>query len=786
MKGILPLFAAALPWTVAAGDLTTAKDALNLGFPSVAVQKIKQLEPKVGTPAASAEANLLYARALIEEGRAQEALAILPQDPADARSSMLLARALAAVGDWNGALIHYAACSQEPEYAAEATIGRARMLRNTGNLAAALGVLEKALGDTTVGNAILFEAVEASLDLDDTARAKELLSRVTPENAADTNTLDFLRGKAACLSGDNHRALAALARIKPAGLSMAVETAALKARALMNSRRLDEAETVLEEFIAAHPNVDGLKKLFALLDECYSASTVASSNELKRWAEDSTDSPAKKLAMYYLARFETRRAAPENALPMLEALAASTEENPMAAETVLELASLRIRLGRAEEALGGLPEAGAAPHTDFLRGMALARIGDHVGARMAFLSAAEDSSLSEEALYNAAVCGILETGELGDAFRRLQQRHPGSPSIEAARLQWAFHLANTGNAAAEDALHALAASPDPAVASKASLALAEWKFQQLDTVGAKAELVRVSTAAAPARQAALEVFLADNGEPGSGEKTIDAARDFLAAYPDASEAPSVWMKLGEVLFRTGDYASARVELESLARKYPASDYEESALFLAGQAASRMPVETASEDAILLFEEVAGGGGVLSSSARMEQAAILAAQGKPLEANVILDKILAGTPDRETRAGALTEKGKNLYRLGDKDPANYRLAIDIWKQVAAEEGGDAAWRNQAMTRVGDAHEKLCDPAAAIAAYYEVFKPSEAPLPEFFWFFRSGFAAGRLLEEQEKWDEAIRVYELMAEVEGPRALEAKNRINKLRLEHFLWED
>lgn len=786
MKALIPLLICALPGALASADLSPAKEALDRGFPSVAVQKIKDLVPKVGTATASTASNLLFARALIEDGRAREALAILPRDPATAEERILRARALAGVGDWAGALPHYAACAKGTEFAQEAAIGQSRMLRNTGHPDEALKALESVLEAPMSGNALVFEAAEASLDMGDAQRARNFLSRVEPSNPAESTTLAFLRGKTASLSGDHAAALAALAHLQPLGPTMAVDAAAIKARALMDSSRIDEAETLLEEFIAAHPQIDALKKLFALLDECYAASTDASSNELKRWAEASTGTPANKLAQYYLARFEARRAAPEKALPLLEALAERPEANPMADETVLELAALRIRLGRPEEALGGLPSAGTGAHTDFLRGMALAKIGDHGAAAKAFLQAAADVGLSAEALFNAAICEIYETGDLGDAFQRLQRAHPGSPGIEAARLQRAFHLANTGHAAAGDALEALSESSDSAVAAKARLALAEWKFQQLDTAGSKAELVRVSTAAAPSRQAALEVFLADNGEPESGDKTVDAARAFLVAYPESPETPSVWMKLGEVLFRKGDYASARVELESLARKFPASDYEESALFLAGQSAARMPVSTASEDAILLFEEVASGGGVLSASARMEQAAILAAEGKPLESNMILDKILASAPDRETRVGALIEKGKNHYRLGDKDPANYRLAIDLWKQVAAEEVGDAAWRNQAMTRVGDAYEKLADHRAAVAAYYEVFKPSDTPLPEFFWFYKSGFAAGRLLEEQEKWEEAIRVYELMAAVEGPRAMEAKSRINKLRLEHFLWEE
>jgi tetratricopeptide (TPR) repeat protein len=757
---------------------------MDLGFPHVAVQKIKEVTTGGGVETAGAKK--LLARALIEDGRPAEAIALLNGGGADLEERFWMARALADTGEWESALSHYEACVDDPsfEFSGDALVGKGRMLRNMGRSAEALEAMSGAVGAANEAAAI--EAVEAALDLNDTARAAALLDRVEPLNPAVSTRAGFLRGKIAFLVGDHAGALGILHALKPVGPGMAVEATAIKAKALMETGWLDEAETMLEEFIAGHPNLTGLQPLFALLDSCYAGSTGASSNELTRWAASVSDTPAKMLAIYYLARFETRRSAPEAALPMLEALAATAAENPMAAETVFELAALRIRLGRPEEALGGLPAAGTGPHTDYLRGLALARIGDHGAAAAAFLGAASDPTLHEDALFNAAMCGIFESGNPGIAFERLQQEHPGARGIELVRLQSAFHMASGGKAATAEALEELAASPDSAVAAKARLALAEWKYRQLDTEGARKELLRISTAADPAREAALAVFLTDNGEAGSDERTVAAARDFLASFPAADSTTSVWMKLGEVLFRKGDYASARVELESLARKFPGSDYEESALFLAAQSAARMPVPAASEDAILLFEEVASASGVLASSARMEQAAILAAQGKPLEANVILDKILAGAPDRETRAAALVEKGKNLYRLGDKDAENYRLAIGLWKQLASEEEQDPVWRNQAMTRVGDASEKLGDAPAAIAAYYEVFKPSDAPVPEFFWFYKSGFAAARLLEEEEKWEEAIRVYELMADVEGPRALEAKNRINKLRLEHFLWEE
>lgn len=138
-----------------------------------------------------------------------------------------------------------------------------------------------------------------------------------------------------------------------------------------------------------------------------------------------------------------------------------------------------------------------------------------------------------------------------------------------------------------------------------------------------------------------------------------------------------------------------------------------------------------------------------------------------------------------KATALIEKGKNLFAQGNSDPSNYQAAIYVWKQVASEQESDPTWRNQAFTRMGTAYEKIGNTDAAVMNYYEVFKPAANALPEFFWFYKAGFSAGRILESQGKWIEAIRVYEIMSSTEGPRSLEAKNRIQKIRLEQLLWD-
>ena len=58
-------------------------------------------------------------------------------------------------------------------------------------------------------------------------------------------------------------------------------------------------------------------------------------------------------------------------------------------------------------------------------------------------------------------------------------------------------------------------------------------------------------------------------------------------------------------------------------------------------------------------------------------------------------------------------------------------------------------------------------------------------EFFWYYKAGFNAARLLEDDSKWQPAAVVYQKLASAGGARSDEAKSRLSRLRLEHFLWE-
>ena len=128
--------------------LSSAREALDDGFPQIAVLKIEQAFPDIGKPKAGAEANLLYARALIGAGKPEVADELLKRELSRTGSEGLfwLAQAQASCGEWATALKNYTICAGDNGFARqkEASVGQARMLANTNSQEGAVSVLEKA------------------------------------------------------------------------------------------------------------------------------------------------------------------------------------------------------------------------------------------------------------------------------------------------------------------------------------------------------------------------------------------------------------------------------------------------------------------------------------------------------------------------------------------------------------------------------------------------------------------------------------------------------------------
>ncbi|MDP9253472.1 MAG: tetratricopeptide repeat protein, partial [Verrucomicrobiota bacterium] len=162
-------------------------------------------------------------------------------------------------------------------------------------------------------------------------------------------------------------------------------------------------------------------------------------------------------------------------------------------------------------------------------------------------------------------------------------------------------------------------------------------------------------------------------------------------------------------------------------------------------------------------------------------------GKPKDALLLYDEVLKENAKPGEKREALCGKGDIYFEMGAAAPENYKRAIDSYDQLISDPQAPPHWRNQALFKKGVCLEKTADHPGALAIFYRVLETEGRPdrPREFFWFYKAGFNAARLLEDEAKWNSAAVIYQRLATAGGTRSDEAKARLAQLRLEHFLWE-
>ena len=247
------------------------------------------------------------------------------------------------------------------------------------------------------------------------------------------------------------------------------------------------------------------------------------------------------------------------------------------------------------------------------------------------------------------------------------------------------------------------------------------------------------------------------------------------------------MKLAETYYRQQDFPNAQTQFQILAQENPRAGFTEKALFFAAKSAMQSMGAQSLDRALVLLDEVVKKNGELKWAARNEQAVIERKLGKPQDAATLYDEVLQGAAKPEEKREALCGKGDILYESGPADRENYRRAIEVYDQLASQKDAPPHWRNQALFKKGICLEKLDDRDNALATFYKIIEEESRPdrQREFFWYYKAGFNAARLLEDDSKWQPAAVVYQKLVSAGGARSDEAKSRLSRLRLEHFLWE-
>lgn len=760
--------------------------ALRDGFPRAVIPDLRDLAARRDLSGPERQRALArLAEALLLAEKPEEVLALSAGNEPDSPAlEFWKAQAFLATGQARRALEGYRKVLEAPAgpFRDESLLGAARASASGGNAEGALEFFQRIPKDSPVAIPGGLDHAALLLDLGKPEEAGRVLDSLADVPPGMQDRFTMLRARQRLKQNDAAGALLLIERISDSNPALAEGIVCLRAEALHQLARTGEAVSLIEDYLAARtgsaPRLAALETLERLRRE----EGLSQSSLLRRLYSDEKNPSRAMDVAFFLASAEEEAGSRAVAIEILRNLALKAPEHPMAPRARLLGAELLLDDKRHAEALDLL--AGTEdPRAALLRGRVLAASSRIAEAEAEFVNAARDPATALPATYNAALAALLRgVPDSENPHAATLRANPGwSDAARRFALDSAVFAARERKPAAGPLLEDL-----KPLLPAASLKLAEWKYLQVDLDGARKELAEFPDASNQDDAAALAVFLADDGTERGRENAIELALSHRARFPDSPRKREIFFKLTDLYFQTGNFLGARGVLEELAASETDPAIVAGAWFLAGKASSRLATPEAREQAMLAYEEAARAGGETAARARFEQALLLAAEERYDEALVVLERVLESDPPAPLREAALIEKGEIFYARGLQNPDSYTRAAEIWRSLADEPGVSPGRADEALAKAGLALEMAGRREEAIQTLYRVFIDSPAGQDRGFWFYKAGFDAARMLEEDKAWKEAIAVYEKLAGSTGPRSAEAREKANRLRLANFLWED
>jgi tetratricopeptide (TPR) repeat protein len=791
--------------------IAEARQAIAESIPEVAVVKLRQaLEVMPSGSEGRAEALTLLAEAQLNTGRAREALETLAQvATGDAAVVRLRAQILVALGRWDDALAQFESLAAHDADRTAALTGKAVCLQALGRTQEAAEVLKQPALSADAPATLRLQLASLLVELGRIEEARGLLDSATM-SPSDRSWRRYLKARIHLHEKNPRAALEDLAPFIPApdappieGISQDLRAAAAlaEADARLAASGPETAEKVLEAFIRQNPANPQIVTIFRRLDQIYAGDPSTDEGPLSRMAAELPPQSA-ALAQFYLGGIQVRAKRLELADTALKAFLTRFPDHRLAPHAHVMLAETAQKRGDLAGAETALDAASRTAQTDKLRGeialkTALLNLdqGEFVRASTGFNTAALRSpSLKMSARYDSALAWLRQKNyeRFAEDAATFTAEFPDATLAGNLRIEEGLVRARSADAQAGASLRAfLAEFKDHPRRAEAHLALAELALNDGDTAAAQSLQQAAATPDATPEMREhtdyLGVFLVDAQKPRDDEQVIARARNFIREHPAASVLGEVRMKLGEVYFRREDFLNAQEQFETLARENPGGGQAAAALFLAGQCAMKQLNTESLNRALELFGMVIDRHGALEAHARLHQALVKSRLGAPDDAVKIYDGILAVQPpvELDLRLAALTGKADNLVALGKADPKHFTAAMAAYDQIIATENIPPSWRNQASYKKAKTLEQMEQRDAALAIFYGILKSAKAGPRETFWFAKAGFDAAALVEARQQWKSAVGIYEKMAAIPGPHAEQARQRVRKLRLEHFLWD-
>jgi tetratricopeptide (TPR) repeat protein len=791
------------------GEMAEASRPLSEGVPEVAVVRLQSLlnnnlsEQEWRTVAEK------LAEAQVSANQPEATLVLLT----DSRlrdlpwANFWRAQALASLHRWADALPLYEVLDEGSPFKRAAVFGAGEALRAQGKYQDALRKFMSLTHDKEWGIRAQLRAAELHIQLGNAPAARQLLEQLQPAEVAERRERRLLRGRLELISHRPERAIGMFQAIlkRPEGTPHPILIAALfgTAEAHLQLKTPEAGDDVLERFIDRNYGDPDLPLIFAKLDELYRAERKPSRNELEKWVRR-PEQPRRTFARWYLARLEIRAGRRERARQLFSDLRDTDVKSSAMAPALFEFAKFEIDDGRFDEADAILesarlmrPEPALLIRIDFLSAHAQYLAKQFETATAAFEQIAHrDPHLANAALFNAS-SGWLQIGNhthfISD-YNQLEKQGEDEQSRAELRLEEGLMQAAKGDKKAAGSLQRFIRDfPKNLRVSEAWVGLAELAFHssppRLDEARKDLDHAVQSrpTDSAAERADYLRIWV-EEAAGGNESQVIEIAKRFLEQHRKSRFAREVRMKLAELYYRRQDFANAQTQFEIIAQQNPNDPLAEKALFFAAESAMSSMSEHTLDRALVLFDQVVQKNGPMRWAARNEQAVIERKLGKPKDALALYDEVLKSDAGAAEKREALCGKADTFFEAGAVDATSYQRAIEAYDQLAADKEGSPHWRNQALFKKGLCLEKKGDRGGALATFYKILEDESrgGERRELFWYYKAGFNAARLLEQDSKWESAVAIYDKLVAAGGTRSDEAKARLNNIRLEHFLWTD
>lgn len=794
--------------------------ALDEGIPQVSIEKLTECLAAKLPPEDRALANYQLARAYLSAGRGEEALKALSNLPPayEAMAGLLRAQTLAALGRWGDAYPIYQQLAMQAGSPLSCRIGEAECLHALGRTPEAIRLLEPIAADAKSAVAVRLRLADFYIEENGFDKCEAILKAVQPRTATESKATKYIEGRLLLAKKEYAAALEIFQEVlkTPEGLTENVMTGATlgSADALLALQGPEAACSQIEYFIWHYPDIAGMDILFKGLDRIYATGKTTPESELQKLAEETPPGNRSVLATYYLARAYARNQKPQEALDTLKVFLSKNPDHPLVAEAFLLRG--KILLGQQEAEPAGSRDLEPAiksfeaamqraPDKDFLAGAemwcgnAYFDEGEFVLAQGMYRDASEHSQrLRQQAIFNSALSWLNQANydKFWADYQELKADDPKSDMLSELVLDEGLLQAKSSDPRAEQTLREFVRDfPDHPRVAEAQLALAEIAYlRPFPDLDMAADYLQASNDSRQTPETAehaeyLGIFIADAAGSRDEDKVIKQCQEFIKNHPSSPLLlAKVYMKLGQVYFRRGEWLNAETQFETLEEKIPESPLAEAALFLAGQAALKT-MNTGK--ALANFDKVGNGNGPLKLYARQQEAIIDSSSNDERDekdAISLYNIILNSKPDPDLKFAALGGKADLCFLLGIKDPKYFDQAIATYSELAKLPDVNSYWRNQALYGEGRCYEKLENPVKALAAFHDVIQPPGGSKgePEYLWFYKAGFAEAQILEDEKQWKAAIGVYKIMAAFQGPRSDEARKRLDDIRLEHFIWEE